>query len=871
MLSRRIVQLTLCLFLLNLIGCGGGGTSANGTATAGTAQPSDGVALTRPMEATIVLLSQLERRLPSYISHVKLSAFNSEENLVYESSERVKQSRLEFERVPITATRVVIEYLVDGNLLGVASVQVFLNQDQVYEILNPDFIDTGRDIIGLQVRPSDVEVPKGRSQQFTATLTLRGGPILDVSTYARWRSELPVSPSGLVETSTLGRYTVEASFAGRSESATVLVTEAVLTGVELSVDQNTVPEGVLVSPTVIGIYSDNSRADITRLVDLSSSQSSVLSPEGQVFRALSVGTAELTAAYEGFESVVKVTVTEAEISSIEIEGADQLYLKPGDTASLVLTAFFTNGSTTSVDANNWTSTSPTVLNVNEAGVVQAVQAGDAAISANYLTFQDSVSVRVYFALPPTIDSVVFSSPIINSAGMTAETTDPQGLPLSIDWTVGGVPEAEGDAANPYDWVWDVLGHPGRYQVNVLVANAIGLSTSVNATIEVEGADPWPNEGRDLQKKRQTPYSPSSSVRFLKSIELPGGYSYSTPVVDRNGTVFISSQSSDQAYLNIVNPSTDQVVTIQLPGTTVFSSAAVAPDGTVYIGSEDQNRYESYLNVLQPGATELESYPLPGIRTRSAPVIGADGSVYIGSYAGQAYLSRFEPSTQQLTSLSIRSPGSSDSDPAIAPNGEVYISCFGSPVATLHKVDPLLQSSVSYDLLGHVSIGPAPSIADDGTVYVGSEGNGAHGYLNVLRHGSDEVIHVELPGPIQHGLSARSGQAIGRNGTVYIPTYTNAGDTFLAQVNPNTLSVTNLILNTRWAIRVPPVIVGDDRILQAHYDIPRAYLSVFNPATNALSDIQLAGTIVQGSAAVDSDGTIYISSFDLSKSYLNVLR
>jgi len=229
---------------------------------------------------------------------------------------------------------------------------------------------------------------------------------------------------------------------------------------------------------------------------------------------------------------------------------------------------------------------------------------------------------------------------------------------------------------------------------------------------------------------------------------------STPAISRDGTIYVHAcDASDYLYALSPTGATNHVWTLS---TTMaggsFSSPAIAPDGTIYVGCE-----ENGLNVLlglNPNGTTTHVWRANSY-IHSSPAVGPDGSIYVG-----AFTTTFFDFNPDGTTNRVWTTGAGfDSSPAIGPNGLIYVGnkagvffafntngatnwSFAPSAAPIISSPAVTVSNVSYfaatnalvcamDETGGVicawqlagEIRSSPTVASDGTVYIGtSDGN-----------------------------------------------------------------------------------------------------------------------------------------------------
>ncbi len=242
----------------------------------------------------------------------------------------------------------------------------------------------------------------------------------------------------------------------------------------------------------------------------------------------------------------------------------------------------------------------------------------------------------------------------------------------------------------------------------------------------------------------------------------GGSIFSSPTITDDGTIYLGTMSSGNSVV-AVNPN-GTLKWIYETGNSITSDPAIGEDGTVYIGSQDD-----YLYALWPNGTLRWRYKT-GDYIMGPPSIAADGTIYIASWDDYLYALYSNNGTMKwrhpigvgaATNPSIASDGTiyvgHDALYAIYPNGtrrwtfnlgpDRHI--FGSDCAI--SADGIIYVGTNIgDAAGGeiIAINPdgterwrkkianewvdsSPSIAEDGTVYIGSSYDMGRGYLHAF--------------------------------------------------------------------------------------------------------------------------------------------
>jgi uncharacterized protein YjdB len=129
----------------------------------------------------------------------------------------------------------------------------------------------GSSLTSIQVSPQSVMVPATIQTRFTATGTFNDGKIIDISSAVTWTSSTPsiatisnqLGSIGVATGVAQGATTITASFAGVSATATLNVTNATLTSIDVTPTSQAISAGQTQQFTATGNFSDGSTVNIT--------------------------------------------------------------------------------------------------------------------------------------------------------------------------------------------------------------------------------------------------------------------------------------------------------------------------------------------------------------------------------------------------------------------------------------------------------------------------------------------------------------------------------------------------------------------------------------------------------------------------------
>jgi uncharacterized protein YjdB len=203
---------------------------------------------------------------------------------------------------------------------------------------------------------------------------------------------------------------------GGGGSKTPSATAAELSSIQITPASTTLAVGKTQQLKATGTHTDNSTVDLTSAVTWFSASQSVASVNASgLVTAVSAGPAAITATFGSISSApASINVTAAvppTLSSIQITPASAT-LVIGKTQQLKATGTYSDNSTQDLtSAVTWFSASQTVASVNASGLVTAVSAGPAAITATFGSISSApASINVTAAVPPTLSSIQITPP-----------------------------------------------------------------------------------------------------------------------------------------------------------------------------------------------------------------------------------------------------------------------------------------------------------------------------------------------------------------------------------------------------------------------------------------------------------------------------
>jgi uncharacterized protein YjdB len=237
--------------------------------------------------------------------------------------------------------------------------------------------------------------------------------------------------------------------------------------------------GVTIAPSSITVGSRATAAATVRdgagnalsgrTVTWSSGNAAVASVDGSgAVTGVAPGTAEITATSEGRTGTASITVTPVPVSSVTVTPATAS-LVIGGTQQLTASARDATGAVLTGRAVTWTSGTPAVASIAATGLVTAVAAGTAIITASIegVAATATITVTQTPVASVTVTPVSFSLPVGGSQPVTATARDAAGTPIP---------------GRPVTWASSTPTVASVSTTGVVTALAVGTAT-ITASIE----------------------------------------------------------------------------------------------------------------------------------------------------------------------------------------------------------------------------------------------------------------------------------------------------------------------------------------------------------------------------------------------------
>jgi len=309
---------------------------------------------------------------------------------------------------------------------------------------------TSATLTSITVNPPNPTIAAGTSQQFSALGTFSDGSQQDLSTQVTWSSSDPsvtISASGLATTTISGQFTVTAMFGSVGNFATLTVTSAVLTSINVNLANQSLLVNATQPYTATGVFSDGSQQDLTSVSTWASSNQNVASIDPtDLATALAPGSTSINATFNSINGSTTLTVINPPpvLESISVAPANAS-IAVGLNQPFTAQGTYSDGTTPDITSlAQWSSSALTVATISNTtgsyGLATGVGTGSTTITATMGTVFGTANLTVTGAVLASIEvtpqspssppgeSTQFAATGIFSDGSSTDIT------TSVSWT-----------------------------------------------------------------------------------------------------------------------------------------------------------------------------------------------------------------------------------------------------------------------------------------------------------------------------------------------------------------------------------------------------------------------------------------------------
>ena len=272
----------------------------------------------------------------------------------------------------------------------------------------------GKALTDIHLVPAyTVELPKGTTKTYKvwayyddstakdvtalSTLSIEDTSIATIETSGEFR--------GRVHAIEVGDTLVKAQYKGQTDTAPLKVTSAVMSSLQITPAQATVPTETVDNFTATAYFSDGTSKDVTKQASWSSDDTSIVSivpsgEDGGLASALKHGTVNITATFDGKTSnTAVITVVGKALTDIHLVPAYTVELPKGTTKTYKVWAYYDDSTAKDVTALSTLSIEDTSIATIETsgefrGRVHAIEVGDTLVKAQYKGQTDTAPLKV---------------------------------------------------------------------------------------------------------------------------------------------------------------------------------------------------------------------------------------------------------------------------------------------------------------------------------------------------------------------------------------------------------------------------------------------------------------------------------------------
>lgn len=243
-----------------------------------------------------------------------------------------------------------------------------------------------------------LEMPLGTYKPLVVMGTLSDGEQVDLSRGITWHVDNDVVEivDNVVKAKHKGTALVTAALDGvQSEPIQVQVTDAILTNIEVTTNASSVAKGNSTQLSAQGVYSDESRVELTEQVAWWVDNQDVLQLEGARVKGLAVGQAMVYATKDAITSApLQIQVTNAVLEKIHVHPSE-ITLEEKNVQRFYAYGEYSDETTQDVTHRvTWRSSNKAVLDLIAGGLSNSAQLGSVTISASLGELKGISEVKV---------------------------------------------------------------------------------------------------------------------------------------------------------------------------------------------------------------------------------------------------------------------------------------------------------------------------------------------------------------------------------------------------------------------------------------------------------------------------------------------
>lgn len=359
---------------------------------------------------------------------------------------------------------------------------------------------TSAQLQSILVTPATASVATGQTQAFAANGIFSDGSTSDITSSVSWNSSATnfatINATGLATGVSAGTSTISASSGSASQTpATLTVTPAVLTEIDIAPDGQYIPVGGQFQLTLTGTYSDNTTQTITN-ANWSSAETSFATVDPNTGIVTGVANSNnnpitITATYGGMSTTTTVYITSAVPESLQLTPTTAS-IASGTTQQFSANVVYSDGSIQPVTAGlTWVSSSSSVAGINASGLATGVAPGQTTITAGY----DSMTATASLTVSPAVLTNIVVTPVTTVVGINGNVqftatgvfsdNSTQDLTAQADWissnasfaliSAGGLATGQSAGTTTITAFYDGVSGSGTLTVSTATLVSIAIS------------------------------------------------------------------------------------------------------------------------------------------------------------------------------------------------------------------------------------------------------------------------------------------------------------------------------------------------------------------------------------------------------------
>jgi len=435
----------------------------------------------------------------------------------------------------------------------------------------------------LTITPHHPLLHPNNTQQFKALGFFSDQSTQDVTNSVTWSSKnLAIAIvsnennyQGEVRALTAGKTQIVGEYDGIMSTADITVYDGVLTAIQIQPNTITIAKGFYKQLRAFGIYSDDTRPDITEQVQWLSNRHSVVEVSNVkghkgLIETIAVGEAQIEANLGDISSFIDLTVSEAVLEQILIKPANNkipLYSQEQFTAEAIYSDMTVRNIT---DQVMWISTNPQVaifmdsthkgrINSESAGMTTIMAAYKSLTGTTFLTVSDA-ELDSIIVKPQSISIPLGSMYHFNATGLFADEVNDD-MTDQVNWTSSDITVARVSNDIPNKGLVKAVSMGTAY-IRATFQNKTGYSNLVVLSPELMSIQISPDIYTiEIGETRQLSANGYYSNNSMDDITYLVNWSSSKPDILRVTNGLIEGLSSGQAEITAVLNDKSQFINI----------------------------------------------------------------------------------------------------------------------------------------------------------------------------------------------------------------------------------------------------------------------------------------------------------------------